>query len=210
MGRKHVKKSRLSGDCLSNVQLGRKDAAEVTAEFRFEKKDIPALYEALRTPEILKCQQGSVCDGMTGLCIVLKRLTCPCRYSDMIPTFRVPVRELCMIYNSVINYIFNEHGHLISHSNHTLLSPENLQRCANSIAAKGAALQNCFGFVDGTVRPICRPKQNQRVVYNGHKRVHSLKFQSVVVPSGMIANLYCPVGTYEVYLIYILNMYIIN
>ena len=35
-----------------------KDAAEVTAEFRFEKKDIPALYEALRIPEIFKCQRG--------------------------------------------------------------------------------------------------------------------------------------------------------
>ena len=106
------------------------------------------------------------------------------------------LHELCLIYNTVIDYIFDEHGHLISHWNHTLLSPQNLQRYADSIAAKGAALQNCFGFVDGTVRPICRPKHNQRVVYNGHKRVHSLKFQSVVVPNGMIANLYGPVGTY--------------
>ena len=106
-----------------------------------------------------------------------------------------------MIYNTVINYIFNEHGHLISHWNHTLLRSKNLQRYADSIAAKGAALQNSFVFVDGTVRPICCPKQNQRVVYNGHKRVHSLKFQSVVVPSGVIAYLYGPVGTYEVYLI---------
>ena len=115
----------------------------------------------------------------------------------MIPTFGVSVPELCMIYNTVINYTFNDHGHLISHWNRTLLSPENLQRYADSIAA----LENCFGFVGGTVRPICRPKQNQRVVYNGHKRVHSLKFQSVVVPSGMIANLYGPVGMYEMYLI---------
>ncbi len=31
------------------------------------------------------------------------------------------------------------------------------------------------------------------MVYNGHKRVHSLKFQSVVVPNWLIANLYGPV-----------------
>ena len=54
----------------------------------------------------------------------------------------------------------------------------------------------CFGFIDGTVRPICRPKQNQRIVYNGHKRVHGLKCQSVVLPSGMIANMYGPVGNF--------------
>ncbi|XP_028395743.1 uncharacterized protein LOC114519770 [Dendronephthya gigantea] len=173
--------------------LKEKDVAEVKAEFRFEKNDLPSLHEVLRIPDVFRCQQGSVCDGMTGLCIVLKRLTYPCRYSDMISTFGISVPELCMVYNTVIDYIFNEHGHLISQWNHTLLSPQNLQRYADSIAARGAALQNCFGFVDGTVRPICRPKQHQKEVFNGHKRVHSLKFQSVVVPNGMIANLYGPV-----------------
>ncbi|KAL9977147.1 hypothetical protein ACROYT_G014520 [Oculina patagonica] len=33
--------------------------------------------------------------------------------------------------------------------------------------------------MDGTVRPIARPGERQRVLYNGHKRVHALKFQSV-------------------------------
>ena len=57
---------------------------------------------------------------------------------------------------------------------------------------KGAPLDSCWGFVDGTVRPICRPGENQRILYNGHKRVHSIKFQSVVTPSGMIACLHGP------------------
>ena len=52
---------------------------------------------------------------------------------------------------------------------------------------------NCFGFVDGTVRPCSRPRQNQRILFNGHKRVHALKFQSVVFPNGLICNLYGPV-----------------
>ena len=30
----------------------------------------------------------------------------------------------------------------------------------------------------------------QRSLYNGHKRVHAIKFQSVVAPNGLIANLY--------------------
>ena len=46
-----------------------------------------------------------------------------------------------------------------------------------------------------TIRPICRPGENLRVVYNGHKRVHCLKFQSVVPPNnGMIANFFGPIG----------------
>ena len=38
------------------------------------------------------------------------------------------------------------------------------------------------------------PGQHQRVVYNAHKRVHALKFESVAAPNGPIANLYGPVG----------------
>ena len=57
---------------------------------------------------------------------------------------------------------------------------------------KESALDNCWGFVVGTVRPVCRPSQMQRAIYNGHKKVHALKFQSVVAANGLIANLYGP------------------
>ena len=43
------------------------------------------------------------------------------------------------------------------------------------------------------MRAISRPGIHQRALYNGHKRYHALKFQSVVAPSGLIANLYGPV-----------------
>ena len=66
---------------------------------------------------------------------------------------------------------------------------------AYAVADRGTALSNCFGFVDGTVRPICRPGKDQKVVYNGHKRVHALKFQSVSLPNGLVAQLCGPVGT---------------
>ena len=44
--------------------------------------------------------------------------------------------------------------------------------------------------MDGTVRPICRPGEIQHIVYNGHKRVHALKFQSLALPNGLIGNLF--------------------
>lgn len=45
------------------------------------------------------------------------------------------------------------------------------------------------------VRPISRPKQNQRIVYNGHKRVHGFKFEQVLAANGIIARMFGPVGT---------------
>ena len=77
--------------------------------------------------------------------------------------------------------------------NQQWLSPNNLQIFADAIHDKGAPLENYCGFVDKTVRPIYRPIENQRIVYNGHKKVHTIKFQSLVAPSGLMANLFGPV-----------------
>ena len=63
---------------------------------------------------------------------------------------------------------------------------------------KGVALENCWGF-DGKVHLICQPGENQHSVFNGHRRVHTPKFQSVVAPNGIIANLCWPVGKFVLF-----------
>ena len=154
------------------------------------------LLDALRVPPVFQCRNGTICDGVQGLCIMLKRFAYPCRYSDMIPIFGRSVPELSMISNEVVDWMYTTHGHKITQWNHDLLNPAALNQYADAISNKGAALENCFGFIDGTVRPISRPDANQRIVYNGQKRVHALKFQSVALPSGLIGHLYGPVGRY--------------
>ncbi|CAH3112689.1 unnamed protein product [Porites lobata] len=48
------------------------------------------LLNALRIPASFKCPQGTVCSGLEGLCLLLKRLAYPCRYFDLISTFGRP------------------------------------------------------------------------------------------------------------------------
>ena len=50
-------------------------------------------------------------------------------------------------------------------------------------------MPNCWGFIDGTVLPICRPQKHQRELFSGHKRHHCLKFQSVYCPYDIIVHL---------------------
>ena len=50
-----------------SFHLEDKDNVECKTEFRFEKRDIPLLAEALHIPESFKCHQGTVCDGIEGL-----------------------------------------------------------------------------------------------------------------------------------------------
>ena len=151
------------------------------------------LAETLEVPDVVKCYNGIVVDGIEALCVLLKRFAYPCRYGDMIPRFGRPVPQLSMISNQMMDFIFDEYGHLLSDLVQPWLSPDNLRRYANVIHEKGAAIVNCWGFIDGTVRPLCRPNKNQRFLYNGHKRIHAVKFQSVVAPNGLIASLYGPV-----------------
>lgn len=41
-------------------------------------------------------------------------------------------------------------------------------------------------------QPVCRPKFGQREVYNGHKRKHVIKFQSIVLCNGMLCSVLGP------------------
>ena len=104
------------------------------------------------------------------------------------------VPEISLILAEVTDYIYRTNGHLLQDLNQPWLEPQQLESFACAIHQRGAALSNCWGFVDGTVWPICRPGEHQRIMYNGHKRVLGIKFQSVVAPNGLIANLYGPVG----------------
>jgi hypothetical protein len=95
--------------------------------------------------------------------------------------------ELCLIFNKVVDIVYHTHQHCLKSWDQPFLSADHLHNYALAVHQHGAPLHNCFGFVDGTVRIIARPKYYQRIMYNGHKRVHSMKFQSVVLPNGLIA-----------------------
>jgi len=113
---------------------------ECLSEFRFQKHDIPLLAEVLGVPDVFKCSQRSIADGVEGLCILLKSLAYPCRYSDMLPRFARPVPVLCMISNTVLDFIFERHGHRILQWNNTVLNPLSLETYSNAITAQGAPL----------------------------------------------------------------------
>ena len=66
------------------------------------------------------------------------------------------------------------------------------EQSAAAVFNKGACLDNCWAFLDGTQMKVCRPDEGQEAVYNGHKRQHSLKFQSLMLPCGIISHFWGP------------------
>lgn len=173
--------------------LDRLTTDECKAEFRFHKTDLLKLLEVLRLPDPIVCYNGLNVSAVEGLCILLKYFAYPCRHLDMVSRFGRHPSQICIIKNQVLDIVYALWHHLLTTLNQPWLSPANLKIFADSIHAKGGALQNCWGFIDGTVRGVCRPGVHQRTLYNGHKKIHSLKFQAIAAPNGLVANLFGPV-----------------
>ena len=100
--------------------------------------------------------------------------------------------ELCLIFNHVLDFTFEAHNYRLNSWNKPFLLPRTLEHYAQIIHNRGAPLQDCFGFIDGTLCKSSKTQKNQQIVFNGHNRAHGIKFQSVVLPNGIIANLNGP------------------
>ena len=104
------------------------------------------------------------------------------------------VPEMSLILAEVNDHVVSTQGHLLQDLNQPWLQPNQPGGGCPGNPPERRSPRQLLGLCRGTIRPICRPGENLRVVYNGHKRVHCLKFQSVVPPNGMIANFFGPIG----------------
>ena len=67
----------------------------------------------------------------------------------------------------MMDLFYARFGNLFLHLNQPWLSQANLVDFSQSIYRKRAALDNCWGFIDGTVWPVARPGEHQTVLFNG-------------------------------------------
>ncbi|KAK9357149.1 hypothetical protein V1504DRAFT_465543 [Lipomyces starkeyi] len=164
---------------------------DVKLKFRFTKLQLMIVAEELLLPEfiITKCRRKA--HKIEALCLLLRRLAYPNRLYDLVRLFGRSRSAMSELIWTTALHIYNRFKHLLYWDDVRL--NENFRRiCANAIHRKGAALDNCLGFIDGTARPICRLTLHQREVYNGHKRTHALKYQSIVTPDGLIIHMEGP------------------
>ena len=124
--------------------------------------------------------------GEEGLLILLRRFAYPARYCDLDRLFGRSNTALSLIFNHILEYVYEKTKHLLRFD-WERLNPAYLEEMCALNGEKGSLLMNCVGFVDGTVRPMCRPGREQKQFFNGHKRIHSLKFQGITFPDGIIA-----------------------
>ncbi|KAF9440843.1 hypothetical protein P691DRAFT_646338, partial [Macrolepiota fuliginosa MF-IS2] len=62
-----------------------------------------------------------------------------------------------------------------------ILTSENINLYADVISRAGAPLDSVWGFLNCTIHAMCQPIRQQQEVYNGYKKVHSLKYQALIL-----------------------------
>ncbi|XP_068713526.1 uncharacterized protein [Montipora foliosa] len=161
---------------LLGPRLNMEDISEIDCEqmFRFQKQDMDRLLEALQIPDSYTSHQGSVFTGMESLMILLRRLSYPNRWCDLVRIFGRTEPELSMAFDMITNDLYARFSPRLTSLDLVWLNPGLF---SDAIHRKGAPLEQVWGFIDGTARPTARPIRHQRIMYSGHKRVHCLKFQ---------------------------------
>jgi hypothetical protein len=89
------------------------------------------------------------------------------------------------LYVQILSDLYDRFSERLSNLNLIWLQQA---RFSEAVHEKGAPLQDFWGFIDGTARPIARPVYNQRIMHSGHKRIHCLKSQvnSLFIQSSLI------------------------
>ena len=168
------------------------------AAFRFHKVDMPYLLEQLGLAD---GSPGST-DGMwhtpnrccfapmEALVCLLGRLSYPNTWGQRAQLLggRHP-SAYSQMFIVVLQYLYDRfYPHVFEIGR---FSSDALDFAA-AIHAHGQLIENCIGFIDGTFRHCCRPKDDQRVIYSGYYKGHGFKFQSVVCPNGLLCDFWGP------------------
>ncbi|XP_070379262.1 uncharacterized protein [Dermacentor albipictus] len=172
------------------LNLDAMDSTLFYRSFRFEKSDLDDLLTDLLIPEVVESAQRVRVPGREALCMTLRLLAYPNRLCDLEVFFSRHSSVISSVVSKVLSHIQHYFGHLLADlTAHRWLNLQNLELFSQAVHRKGAPLKNCWGFVDGTARRICRPSVGQQDHFSGHKRHHVQKYQAVMCPNGLVCQM---------------------
>ncbi|RPB01524.1 hypothetical protein L873DRAFT_1763738 [Choiromyces venosus 120613-1] len=153
---------------------------------RFIKADIISLSLKLGLDFIeypLQLKPSSI----LSLCILLAQLSSPTHYKGTLYFFGCSCAYQGIVFNTVIQLLYQRFKDILC------LSYETIKSFSQSIERVGGP-RRIWGFVDGTLHPIYRLEEDQDQFYTGYTQCHTIKFQGITTPDGLIASL---VGLFE-------------
>jgi hypothetical protein len=193
------------------------DEEDIPNIFRFRSRDqLNQVLMGLQFPATFKGKYGHVYKGEEVFLLGLFRLAhpIPSTHLSYKAIFGYANDKVKKMFNIFLNFICNEWDYLLFDMM-SYWKPQ-LSLFASKIREKCIKLGcyfdttfKVFGFIDNTMNAMCRPGGGptrdginaprndpiiQRSFYNGWKKCHGLKYQTVDIPNGMIFNAFGPVS----------------
>ena len=157
--------------------------------FRWERAEMEQVCNVLRVPAVIRSRSGDRAPGFDVFCMLSMKYAFPTRLGQLIPFFGHSISKMSRLIAALRLYLFSEYALKLTWIPD--ITQRDVQRFCAGIHSK-TNFPICFGFIDGTVRPVCKPGLLQGEVYNGKDRVHSLKYQGFSTPDGMLQQLSGP------------------
>ena len=160
--------------------------------FRFSHAEMDRVVVSLIDigfPLVVKTKTRDKCPLYEAVCMMCYKYAWPTRLGSMTRIFGASTSRMSRIVTALRRLLF--HHFAASLKSPQLLSLATLETYCRAVRAK-SGLSICFAFIDGTVRPVCKPSILQGSCYNGKDRVHALKYQAVTTPDGMFLQVAGP------------------
>ncbi|KAE9406321.1 hypothetical protein BT96DRAFT_954974 [Gymnopus androsaceus JB14] len=163
--------------------------------FRFYAEEIADLATALDIPNPFITRTRSRFSPIEALGLLLARYRTAGETYLLSTQYNRSQSAISELVNELSEFIDERWKHLIeADSRNPALSTERLAEYAQAIHNAGAPLSTVWGFIDCTIRFMCRcPGRWQRQAYNAYKGRHALKYQAVKLLNGLIGILFGPV-----------------
>jgi len=166
---------------------------DITARevFRFNREEILLLTNRLEIGAI-SFRHRNTPQPELALCITLARLSYPKRWKDIIHHFGYSRSYCSGIFQDTVTHLMRTFSRVIEY--HPMLEEyEKLRQYAEAIEANEPRTGGyIWSFIDGTFQGFCRPTEQQREYYSGHKKNHGMKFQGIATPDGLTPSLIGP------------------
>ena len=157
---------------------------ECHERFCFCTTSLRTILSHLPLDNVLRTPSGDKYTLTEGFCLVCIHLAYPCRWCDLRPLFGRHTSALSNIFWDMLSNILHLVKELLLCSH---VDAEQWQAYCDAFSSKGSYQGlNIAGALDAKQVRICRPKSGQEAQYTRHKQEHCLKFQTVVVPDGLI------------------------
>jgi len=163
---------------------------EVYGYFRHSEGELRRLCAALQVPQVIVSSEGDKCEGLHVLCMMCMYYAYPTRRFEMIGKFGTSMSRMSRLISHLRNWLYEKY--YPGMSNPKQIPAHKMEEFSSRIEER-VGMAGIFSFIDGTVRPTCKPEIFQAVVYNGKDKTHALKYQVVCTPDGIMRHVYGPV-----------------